>query len=141
MLPGGVERCCYSLTQPSHVCSEADICQAASSCNFAFICFLHGPGWLTSETLDFPEAAGWRRQEEVERTWKEGAVRKGETNLFRGWKKRLCFCKESELFLPAVLGITFHSVMPQWSPLFHQSLPSTPFPCIFHGIVSIKARP
>lgn len=123
MLPGGVERCCYSLTQPSHMCCEADICQAASSCNSEKDCFhMLSPWPSVSETLDFPGAAGWRRQEEeVERRWREGAVKKRETNFFRGWKKRLCFYKESEFFLPTVLGITFHSMMPQWSPLFHQS--------------------
>lgn len=35
--------------------------------------FLHGHGQLTLETLDFPGATGWRRQEEVERWWGEGA--------------------------------------------------------------------
>ena len=77
----------------------------------------------------------------MERRWREGAVKKRETNFFRGWKKRLCFYKGSELFLPAVLGITFHSMMPQWPPLFHQSLPIAPLPGVFHGIISIKARP
>lgn len=37
------------------------------------MCFLHGHGQLTLETLDFPGATGWRQQEEAERWWGEGA--------------------------------------------------------------------
>ena len=49
------------------------------------MCFLHGHGQLTLETLDFPGATGWKRQEEVER---EGAGEEDRDKPLLGMKEK-----------------------------------------------------
>lgn len=50
--------------------------------------FLHGHGQLTLETLDFPGATGWRRQEEVERWWGQGAGEEDGEEPLLGMKEK-----------------------------------------------------